>query len=517
MRNNWKKLYEESFGNIHEKLKSYENISSFVFSKESFIILFILFEALVLLKLITFFSLLPFLILLLPLSLLKLKNDTILSLIKKQFENIYQKLDEVVEQNKQLELNLNKYNYDLNQLKEKIDGCMCTIDILKDEVNKLKKEIKIKHQDEHQNGYKKNYYFNANENIHYKSVDLIQTNIVLDHINKNNFNTPQKSEMILTRLKNIDQAVFINPIIQCLFYTEPLWNYLKYLNIKNHNLKLAISFQELIKQLSDKNTKIFDSKNFIKTITEIIYEKKYVGVNNAYNSIYDYLEFILEQLHQELKEKMTQSDLNRIKFSCQQELHAFNNIINEKSIITELFQLVNEIKIQPLDSNTRQTNYKFEKNLYLPVNFGNNVINNMTIINCLVNKRLKSMQTNYQNIPSLNKEKILVCPKILIIMLKYANENYCINLNVEEKLDITTFSKFENENNVENQIYNLYGVISKINNNFENKYVATYKNHLNGNWYRFDEENILNLKDINNVAYSGIPLILFYSKVQGYY
>ena len=127
------------------------------------------------------------------------------------------------------------------------------------------------------------------------------------------------------------------------------------------------------------------------------------------------------------------------------------------------------------------------------------------------------MQTNYQNIPSLNKEKILVCPKILIIMLKYANENYCINLNVEEKLDITTFSKFENENNVENQIYNLYGVISKINNNFENKYVATYKNHLNGNWYRFDEENILNLKDINNVAYSGIPLILFYSKVEGYY
>ena len=96
----------------------------------------------------------------------------------------------------------------------------------------------------------------------------------------------------------------------------------------------------------------------------------------------------------------------------------------------------------------------------------------------------------------------------------YEKENYSIKKNLEEKLDLTSFTKLENENNVKNQKYNLYGVITKIRENCKNKYVALYKNSEDGNWYRFDNENIHIVENINHVVNYGMPLILFYSKVE---
>ena len=81
-------------------------------------------------------------------------------------------------------------------------------------------------------------------------------------------------------------------------------------------------------------------------------------------------------------------------------------------------------------------------------------------------------------------------------------------------MDITNFTKCENDKFIDKQIYNLYGVISKINNNFEIKYVASCKNYIDNNWYRFDNENIQIVEDINNVINYGVPLILFYSKAE---
>ena len=96
----------------------------------------------------------------------------------------------------------------------------------------------------------------------------------------------------------------------------------------------------------------------------------------------------------------------------------------------------------------------------------------------------------------------------------YEKENYSIKKNLEEKLDLTSFTKLDNENNVKNQKYNLYGVITKIRENCKNKYVASCKNSEDDNWYRFDDENIHIVENINHVVNYGIPLILFYSKVE---
>ena len=115
------------------------------------------------------------------------------------------------------------------------------------------------------------------------------------------------------------------------------------------------------------------------------------------------------------------------------------------------------------------------------------------------------------------QSKILLCPKYLIIELKYDNDNENINNNYikidfEERLNITNFTKLENDKNAMNIYYNINGIITKVKNIFEVKYIAYCKNNDNNNWYRFDDEEIKliigNIK--NEIDNFEIPLILFY-------
>ena len=160
-------------------------------------------------------------------------------------------------------------------------------------------------------------------------MNPVQTKMALNYI------TPKKN--FLTGLKNQGQVPFINPVIQCLFYTKSLSNHFKIYYI-NPNLKLAFSFQKLIKQLSGKNTENFYPINFINTIKQIE-NKKNINIINANNGIYDFLKFILNQLHQELKDDIiNQNGFKSTKFGTKREYNEFN-YENEKSIITELFQI----------------------------------------------------------------------------------------------------------------------------------------------------------------------------------
>ena len=455
-----------------------------------------------------------------------IKYDNILKQMEKQFDNVNKKLNEVMTYNKQLELNLNKKmdkiienQNNINQLTKKLNECMGIIEQLKEENKKLKeeKEMKIQKEKEKEN--------NNNLNQHeFRIRKLIQTNMVLDKIkiNKNNFKKiPVKKEIVSIKLINRGQAPFINPVILCLFYTESLSNHFKYLNKINPNLKLAFSFQELIKQLSENNEKDIDPKNFIDTISEIESEKD-IDIIYTNDSIYDFLKFILNQLHEELKEvMMNQNNSKNQQFKFQ---NAFNIIKeNEKSIITDLFQIENMEIIQCTSKNVRNPTYKFEKILYLSFDLRNEELikEKLSIQNCLVKMRQKLVQRKKeycekceQYCEIIHNHKFSICPKILLVMLNYEDEPNYIDSNLEEKLDITNFTKIGLENNIQNQIYNLYGIISKIGNNYKNKYIASCRNSVGGKWYRFDDENIQIVENINNAVNHEIPIMLFYSKVE---
>ena len=451
-----------------------------------------------------------------------------------EFKSVKKKLDEVMTYNKQLELNLNKKldviiqsQNNINQLTQRLNECMNTIEQLKEENKKLKEENQIKNQNEN----KICFNFNANENIQFQNVEQIQKKLVLKNLlrpNKNNFQKIiQKKEFITIGLKNIAQAPYINPIIQCLFHSELLTNYFKtvYFDISKANLKFAISFKELIMELSDKNNQNFYPENFINIITEFWPLKKNANINSNDN-IYNFLEFILSQLHIDLiSNEKEQNNINNIPNMNTQELIAYNEIDkNGKSIITDLFQIINEKIKQCSNKNIKNTKYQYEKLFYLTFDLTDDEINNnetLSIKNCLVQMRKKivKIKQEYCEIcenycPIQYNQRFPICPKILIIMLKYPKDYDNIETNIEEKLDITAFTRLGVKNKVENQIYNLYGIISKININYnEYIYIAYCKNLHDEKWYKFHDENIERVDDINNDVNFGMPLILFYSKI----
>ena len=117
-----------------------------------------------------------------------------------------------------------------------------------------------------------------------------------------------------------------------------------------------------------------------------------------------------------------------------------------------------------------------------------------------------------------HRTKIFLCPDILIVMLNYGYKNYNYNyikVNFEEILDISNFTKLENENKIDKNIYHINGIITQVKNNINNydfKYIAYCKNPDDNNWYRFDDEDIKPIGNNiqNEIVDYEIPLILFY-------
>ena len=173
---------------------------------------------------------------------------------------------------------------------------MKTIDDLKKEIDNLKQKNKMFGEEREKN--KKQNENNSNT-IQEKDQQLfkhnkVDTNLVLERIR----------EIKLVGLKNIGQISFINSVLQCLFQIKPLMNYFKNKSYINNNLKLTSAFQELINQMQNLNAKSLNPTSLIKTFREI---------NNSVNiikfdSIYNFLESILNKLHDELKNQKNQNN-----------------------------------------------------------------------------------------------------------------------------------------------------------------------------------------------------------------
>ena len=119
---------------------------------------------------------------------------------------------------------------------------------------------------------------------------------------KEKINVEMSKKYILTGLKHIDKIPFINEVIQCLIHTEPLTNFFKNYYIDNNNTKFALAYKKLIDKMVDNNNKIIEEKHFVDIITELISSKQYDKMK--INNIFDFIEFILLQLHEELKQEI---------------------------------------------------------------------------------------------------------------------------------------------------------------------------------------------------------------------
>ena len=274
----------------------------------------------------------------------------------------------------------------------------------------------------------------------------------------------------LIKLKEIKEAEYINPILQCLIHTKPLTDYFLSKYIDSHNNKLSSYYSDLIKKFSKNQNDIYNAQSM---------------VDNIYNNSKDFLIGFLEQLDKELSSEKNNSIIT--------------NILGGKKEIKE-------IPYRNVIKNISKVKSEYSDFIYINLNVNNTSVNNsIDIINLIANWMLSDKTPN-NNQDFYYYPKISKYPKVLILIIENSGKH--IKLTFPEELKMTDYTKFYFEKTEKKFIYKLYGVVSKIKN--KNTFVAKclQKDNI---WYQINNESfeIINnnfIKEENNE----IPLILFY-------
>ena len=370
----------------------------------------------------------------------------------------------------------------------------------------------------------------------------------------------------LIGLNNIGATCFMNSTLQCLSQTYDLTKY--FLNEKNeqriinnnfalkdkNSMQLSPIYLDLIKKLwNKKESKSFSPQAFLNVIVKMnpLFKQGQAGDSK------DFIIFILEQLHKELKSPIN-SNNNNIneneplnQYDKANSLnHSINEFKNECSIISDAFfgftETTNEClycknvynskglkhpicynygifnciifpleEVKNMRNNSMQYYNNFNNNFYVNQN------NIVSIYDCFCYNQKTELFTgdnqNYCNLckqkfDSLYTSKIFSSPIILVLILNRGKDNkYNIKLNFFETIDITSFVM---QRDKPNMIYNLYGVITHIGESGPNAhFVASCKSPIDNKWYRYNDSFVNPISNIEKeVIEFGTPYILFYRK-----
>ena len=412
------------------------------------------------------------------------------------------------------------YQNDIYYYKNENEKLNEQIKILKEENNNLKKEIENKETKMTENDFGNKTYYNSKINVHRS----IETKMVFDVLNidkNNNINSVENKEYILIGLKPIKEIPFLNCVIQCLNQTELLTNYILNNNNIINNLNLSSELKVIFQQFSAQDRKIIDLHKLSEVLQKI--QSLKTSNINCFRNIYKFLNFFLYQLHEELISDLTPS-YNFIFENRNEIQHFKKSIENQNSKIGEIFNIFCENFIQ-CSKEKIKTDYQFKPSLFLYFELIKSKYNNrdeISLEECLRIRREKYVSSSKNEFCKSCKENCYVLhyrrflfSKIIIIMFCYdENENQVMKLNFKKQIDLANYTKLpENDNNKNKLIYNLYGIITLVKDNSGDKYLALCKNKENHNWYRFDDENIYYINDVeNDIINYGKPLILFYNK-----
>ena len=263
----------------------------------------------------------------------------------------------------------------------------------------------------------------------------------------------------------------------------------------------------------------------------------------------DFIIFVLEQLHKELKVSLNSNNRTDSEPLNQYDKnnalnYFFKDFKSQVSIISDIFYGFNETTNECLNcknilnfkglNNPICYNYGIFNCLIFPLeevkNFkiNNNCqfntfqINNcVSIYDCFQFNQKTELFTgenrNYCNIcqqlyDSYYTSKIYICPTVLIIILNRGKGNiYNIKLFFDEIIDITEFVLQKESSKI---VYNLYGVITHIGQSGPNAhFVASCKSPIDCKWYRYNDSFVNPIENIQKeIIDFGTPYILFYHK-----
>ena len=359
----------------------------------------------------------------------------------------------------------------------------------------------------------------------------------------------------LIGLNNIGSICYMNSTLQCLSQTGNLTNF--FLTEKNENniyrISEELSFQKelclskeylkLVKKLwSKENIKSFSPNKFLDILSKMnpLFQRGDPG------DAKDFIIFILEQIHKELKKPIITSNNLRITEEINQydKFNTFNFFFEqfkkECSIISDCFFGFNETTNVCLNCKNFYNlqgknhpicyNYNIFNCVIFPLeevkkmknsNFYNMNNNRVNLYECFIYNQRDELLTgenkNYCNMcrqlfDSIYTSKIYTFPSYLIIILNRGKNNiFDVQLDFTLQIDLTDFALLKQNNR---EIFDLYGVITHLGQSGPNAhFVASCKSPIDGKWYRYNDAIVSPINDIQrDVINFGKPYILFYKK-----
>ena len=476
---------------------------------------------------------------------------------KKQFKEFNEKM-----KFKENELNQLSYNYE-NLLKEH-DNLKKQLQEISNNNNNVPKINNIMNNNNFNNNIfpnnpSNNININNNNNMNFGKNNNVKIKL---NPKKNAIQPIEKyKKPTLIGLQNIGATCFMNATLQCLSQTKRLTNY--FLNeehlpiIINNNialndpnqLQLSPVYFELLENLWNKEGESYYAPyNFMNRINDMnpLFKKGEAG------DAKDFIIYILEQMHKELKKPLNLNNVNQNLPINQYDqnitlMNFFNEFSKETSILSDLFFGFNETtnicsnckfiynsqnKPNPICYNYGIFNllifpleeikkYKNNMNLMNLQSFYQGPTNNVSMDDCFIyNEKTDFFTGDNKNYCNLCKQlcdsqytsKIYVSPNILILILNRGKGNmYKVNLDFTMKLDITNYVILKENTRI---IYNLYGVITHLGESGPNAhFVASCKSPVDNKWYRYNDAQVSPIQDFKRDVYNfGVPYILFYEK-----
>jgi ubiquitin C-terminal hydrolase len=260
----------------------------------------------------------------------------------------------------------------------------------------------------------------------------------------------------LIRLSSIEGINYMNSILECFIQTQNLTYYFfqQCNNIKNNNnekYEFSKAYLEMIEELWKRNENTtFSPYN----LRNIIFNKNKYLENSDSEKIPEFIDFILDQFHKELKVENYQNINENASFNINQidNSHGFKNFYDknlfEKSIISELFFGYKETSYFCLNCQNNILNYNYEIFKYIIFSL-EDILDNYNSINkfeenykisindCFNIQYKKNSYKNEKNIHCLNCNTLSKCryesqiyqtPEILIIILNRDKNSF---INVE--------------------------------------------------------------------------------------
>ena len=328
-------------------------------------------------------------------------------------------------------------------------------------------------------------------------------------------------------LQNIGSSSYMNATLQCLSNVKELTNKLLsenvYKQIKKDTFRvLSNAYIELLDNLWKSNRTEYSPKNF-----KSILEKKdqsFKG-NNA-NDPRDLIIFLLETLHTELNKVNPKNIIFNNVYSSNFNL-AFQNYVNffklnYDSSISGLFYGTQNSIMQCCNCNYSTNSIQCFNILIFHLEdvrkYKNYLQNLVSIIDCFQYNERFEMSTGQNQIicnncrrkaNAINRNKIIISPKILIINLNRGKGNkFNIKLYFEENLDVSNYVF----NSASPKKYELIGVISLYGPSGESGHFVAYCKCKTVNyigWYKYDDEKVAKA-DFNEILNYGTPYLLFY-------